>query len=65
MEADEERYRWCVSKIFAYIGRKYSTNGRYWTNTQIKEWCDKNDVYYESTDKRADLVERIKQAGYK
>ena len=25
----------------------------------IKEWCDKNDVYYESTDKRADLVERI------
>ena len=51
--------------IFAYIGREYSTDGRYWTNTQIKEWCDKNDVYYESTDKRIDLVERIKQAGYK
>ena len=51
--------------IYAYIGRKYSTNSRYSTNTQIKEWCDKNDVYYESTDKRADLVERIKKAGYR
>jgi len=51
--------------IFAYIDRKYSTNGRYWTNTQIKEWCDKNDVYYESTDKREDLIERIKKAGYR
>jgi len=30
-----------------------------------KWWCDKNDVYYETTDNREDLVERIKQAGYK
>ena len=28
-------------------------------------WCDKNNVYYEPTDKRVDLIERIKQAGYK
>ena len=41
------------------------TGSRHWTNSQIKMWCDKNDVYYEGTDKRADLVERIKQAGYK
>ena len=51
--------------IFAYINRGYSKGSRYWTNGQIKNWCDKNDVYYEDTDKREDLVERIKQAGYK
>ena len=51
--------------IFAYIGREYKQGGRYWTNNMIKEWCNKNDVYYEDTDKRLDLVERIKQAGYK
>ncbi len=26
---------------------------------------DKNGVHYEDSDKRVDLVERIKQAGYK
>jgi len=30
-----------------------------------RRWCDKNDVYYESTDKRIDLIERIKKAGYR
>ena len=51
--------------IFACINRKYSFDGRYWTNSDIRQWCDKNDVYYKSTDKRIDLIERIKQAGYK
>ena len=52
--------------IFAKINKPYGgPSSVYWTNTQIKEWCDKNDVYYESTDKRIDLVERIKQAGYR
>ena len=51
--------------IFAYIGREYQKGGRYWTNNMIKNWCNKNDVYYEDTDKRADLVQRIKDAGYK
>ena len=52
--------------IFAKINKPYGGPGSvYWTNTQIKDWCDKNDVYYESTDKRTDLIERIKQAGYK
>ncbi len=51
--------------IFAHVSRDHSTGGRYWTDTQIKEWCDKNDVYYESTDKREDLIERIKKAGYR
>ena len=52
--------------IFAKINRAYGgPTSLYWTNKQIKEWCDKIDVYYESTDKRADLVERIKQAGYR
>ena len=45
--------------IFSKIGRKG------WTNEQIKMWCDMNDVYYEDTDKRKNLVERIKNAGYK
>ena len=52
--------------IFARIDKPYGgPSSVYWTNTQIKDWCDKNDVYYESTDKRTDLIERIKQAGYK
>ena len=52
--------------IFAKINRPYSgPTSMYWTNKIIREWCDKNDVYYESTDKRIDLIERIKQAGYR
>ena len=51
--------------IFACINRKYSFDGRYWTNSDIRQWCDKNDIYYTHTDKRIDLIERIKQAGYK
>ena len=52
--------------IFAKIERRYSSyDSMYWTNKQIKYWMDKNNVYYESTDKRDDLVERIKKAGYK
>ena len=52
--------------IFAKIAHSYGgPSSKYWTNKMIKEWCDMNDVYYEDTDKRADLVERIKQAGYK
>ena len=52
--------------IFAKINKPYGgPSSSYWTNNSIKEWCDKNNVYYKSTDKRVDLVERIKQAGYK
>ena len=52
--------------IFAKIARTYKgPSSKYWTNEQIKHWCDKNDVYYESTDKREDLIQRIKDAGYK
>ena len=51
--------------IFAYINREYGRGTKYWTNKQIKAWCDKNDVFYKETDTRAELVERIKQAGYK
>tara|TARA_B100000287_G_scaffold246495_1_gene231711 strand:+ start:638 stop:838 length:201 start_codon:yes stop_codon:yes gene_type:complete len=52
--------------IFAKIARIYTgRDSNYWTNKQIKIWMDKNNVYYESTDKRVDLIERIKQAGYK
>ena len=52
--------------IIAKIARTYTGyDSMYWTNSQIKMWCDKNDVYYKSTDKRVDLIERIKQAGYK
>jgi|TARA_Y100000401_G_C8236429_1_gene180773 hypothetical protein len=52
--------------IFAKIGRKYTgPDSNYWTNNVIREWCNKNNVHYELTDKRIDLIERIKQAGYK
>ena len=51
--------------IFKKIGRKYSPSAQYWTNKQIKMWMDKNNVHYEDSDNSADLVERIKQAGYK
>ena len=51
--------------IFAYINREYGRGTKHWTNKQIKFWMDKNDVYYEDTDKRADLVQRIKDAGYR
>ena len=52
--------------IFAKIKNEWrGPSSKYWTNKQIKTWCDMNDVYYEDTDKRTDLVERIKQAGYK
>ena len=52
--------------IFAKIARTYTGyDSNYWTNKQVKEWCNKNNVYYEPTDKRVDLIERIKQAGYK
>ena len=51
--------------IFAYINREYGTGIKYWTNRQIKAWCNKMNVFYEETDTRAELVERIKQAGYK
>ena len=52
--------------IFAKIGREYTgPNSNYWTNGQIQHWMDLNNIRYKVTDKRADLVERIKQAGYK
>jgi hypothetical protein len=52
--------------IFKRINRSYSgPTSMYWTNKQIKSWMDKNDVFYENTDKREDLVQRIKNAGFK
>jgi len=41
------------------------SGSRGWSDSDVREWCDKNDVYYESTDKREDLIERIKKAGYR
>ena len=52
--------------IFARIGREWNgPNSKYWTNEQVKSWMDSNNVKYKESDKRIDLVERIKQAGYK
>ena len=52
--------------IFAKIGQKYTGKScRYWTNNQIKYWMDLNEIQYKETDKREDLVNKIKQAGYK
>ncbi len=44
---------------------KIRDGGRGWTNKMVRGWCDKNNIYYELTDTREQLVERIKQAGYK
>ena len=44
---------------------KDTGSGSRWTDNQVKWWCNKNDVYYEDTDNREDLIYRIKQAGYK
>ena len=41
------------------------TGSRGWSDSDVREWCDKNDVYYESTDKRTDLIEKIKKAGFR
>ena len=41
------------------------TGSRGWSDSDVREWCDKNDVHYESTDKRTDLVEKIKKAGFR
>jgi len=48
--------------IFAHIN---GMGGRYFTNENIRTWCNKNDIHYKGTDNREDLVNRIKQAGYK
>ena len=50
--------------IFARIASGGS-GSRDWSDEQIKFWMDKNDVKYEDTDDREDLVQRIKNAGYK
>ena len=50
--------------IFARISPNGS-GSRDWSDEQVKFWMDKNDVSYEHTDTREDLVERIKKAGYK
>ena len=50
--------------IFARIAAGGS-GSRDWSDEQVKFWMDKNDVKYEDTDNREDLVQRIKDAGYK
>ena len=50
--------------IWARISDKGS-GSRDWSDEQVKFWMDKNDVKYEDTDNREDLVQRIKDAGYK
>ena len=50
--------------IFARM-KSNGSGSRNWTNEQIKFWMDKNDVGYKESDTRDDLVEKIKQAGYK
>ena len=56
----------CKYGIFKKMSRPYGgPASMYWTNKQIKFWMDENDVYYEDIDKRSDLVQRIKNAGFK
>tara|TARA_B100001094_G_C17756158_1_gene588185 strand:+ start:119 stop:307 length:189 start_codon:yes stop_codon:yes gene_type:complete len=41
------------------------SGSRGWSNSDVREWCVKNDVHYELTDTREQLVERIKKAGFR
>ena len=41
------------------------TGSRGWSEDNIREWCESNDVYYELTDTREQLTERIKKAGFR
>ena len=41
------------------------SGSRNWTDENIKWWMDKNNVEYKESDKRKDLIELIKKAGYK
>jgi len=50
--------------IFARM-KPNGSGSRNWTDENIKWWMDKNDVKYEESDTREDLVQRIKDAGYK
>ena len=50
--------------IFARI-KNTGSGSRGWTDSQIKMWCDMNDVYYDESDTREDLIQRIKDAGHK
>ena len=52
--------------IFSKMNKPYlGPSSNYMTNKDIKSWCDMKDIYYEDTDKRIDLVQRIKNAGYR
>ena len=52
--------------IFSKMSKPYlGPSSNYMTNKDIKFWCDINGVKYEDTDKRIDLIERIKNAGYR
>ena len=41
------------------------SGSRGWSDSDVREWCDKNDIYYELTDTREKLTERIKKAGFR
>ena len=50
---------------YGIFARLRDSGSRGWTDDNIRWWCDTNDVYYEDTDNREDLIQRIKDAGYK
>ena len=50
---------------YGIYARINSSGSRDWSDEQVKFWMDKNNVKYEDTDTREDLINRIKQAGYK
>ena len=50
---------------YGIFARMKDSGSRNWTDENIKWWCDKNDVYYEDTDTREELIQRVKDAGYK
>ena len=41
------------------------TGSRGWSDSDVREWCDKNDIHYELKDTREKLTERIKKAGFR
>ena len=50
---------------YGIFTRVKDSGSKSWSDDQVKWWCDENNVYYEDEDDREDLIQRIKDAGYK
>ena len=50
---------------YGIFARLNDSSSRSWTDENVRWWMDKNGVKYENTDNRENLIQKIKDAGYK